>query len=713
MGGEEGGASRKRTNNACLRCRSRKVKCSGDYPCSNCTRRSVECQFGPDEKKVVVSESYLLELERRCSLIESEERIVHPPAKRIRPSRSSFSDGSDYERNDNFRVDQSLLRASSAGRPSSNSQTLTDLPQPNEDESDYNEIRNPLVARTSNIVTDPVGRMRWLGPSSTWAYSRHVILMMWKHLGQYEENNTSPRVDAQAISLDWPSVCQIDTPTRASIPSFDHAKYLTSTVEFHLCQTYHLFDVAPFKVRLNELYRQEVSTVQKTSSNLWYIHFLLVMALGKALLAPVDVSDYPAGKDLFTQALELLPNAHGLYQDPLQSIEILCCLALYLQSVDHRNSAYLYIGQAVRIALSQGLHRERSVDHLSSEEMHRSRCIWWTVYMLDCKFASSMGAPISARDSDITVELPQPRDTTETFDDFNAHVALTRIFAKILSTIYSANGRLDRPLIKSIQQVLRELAQLSDQMATKFEFRIGESNPTSRVSATLNLFYHQCVVLAIRPILVHLLEDLLKVRRHTVQELATPIKALLKTAYESASRSLRILSHLQSQHLLETFLPFDLEQTFSSAFVLTLMSALPGHPHRLNEEYVHSAFKVIDAMIHHGNVVARFRREDLQELQKAMSQCLVEIHGSDDTPREARDEDTTITSREAWEGLEADYNLSSDQFPNLHDSLDMESDQMTYIDDFLSWEPAVLEHSANQLATDWLWAHTGTGPIAE
>lgn len=40
----------------CISCRERKVKCSGSMPCTTCARRHVECVFGEEDRKVVVSE---------------------------------------------------------------------------------------------------------------------------------------------------------------------------------------------------------------------------------------------------------------------------------------------------------------------------------------------------------------------------------------------------------------------------------------------------------------------------------------------------------------------------------------------------------------------------------------------------------------------------------------------------------------------------------
>lgn len=64
----------------------------------------------------------------------------------------------------------------------------------------------------------------------------------------------------------------------------------------------------------------------------------------------------------------------------------------------------------------------------------------------------------------------------------------------------------------------------------------------------------QCIVLATRPLLMCLIREMLEniTAKREHRQLAAPIKALLKTSQESATKSLRILLSLQSQHLLGT-----------------------------------------------------------------------------------------------------------------------------------------------------------------
>ncbi|VUC35894.1 unnamed protein product, partial [Clonostachys rosea] len=51
--------SARKINTACLQCRERKVRCSGSCPCTNCVRRSAECVFEQEERKVLVSEKHV------------------------------------------------------------------------------------------------------------------------------------------------------------------------------------------------------------------------------------------------------------------------------------------------------------------------------------------------------------------------------------------------------------------------------------------------------------------------------------------------------------------------------------------------------------------------------------------------------------------------------------------------------------------------------
>ncbi|KAG7147339.1 Thiamine repressible genes regulatory protein thi1 like [Verticillium longisporum] len=71
---------------ACHTCRSKKVKCSGSYPCRYCSKRNLECQFPGHGKRKLFSVSDIQNLEDRLHLYEQQSG--QPSAKVARVARS-------------------------------------------------------------------------------------------------------------------------------------------------------------------------------------------------------------------------------------------------------------------------------------------------------------------------------------------------------------------------------------------------------------------------------------------------------------------------------------------------------------------------------------------------------------------------------------------------------------------------------------------------
>ncbi|CAH0024899.1 unnamed protein product [Clonostachys rhizophaga] len=478
-------------------------------------------------------------------------------------------------------------------------------------------MRNPLTTTAAKFVTDPQGRRRFLGPSSTWAYGRQVMSMIREYLNQDVSPLVPLNTDGQALPLEFPSEKQLGgTISMDNLPSLDYAIYLTNTVKFHISQTYHLFDEQSFLNGLFSLYNDGPRPLDG-KTRLWYVQYFIIMAFGKALLVRGLSASNPPGGGYFMRAMEMFPDVDGLYQDIVLAIEVCCGLALYLQSIDHRNSAYTYLGLGLRIALSQGLHRDPGGENRDHKEAVRERSAWWTLYILDRKFSSLMGAPNSLHDEDISVPFPQPNRSIQKPTTLEMHVKLSRLIAKVLNTVYGVDGRLDSSFLRNVQNMLRQLATLGEELNGSVELDLNSSTPLSRVSATINLCYHQCIVLATRPLLMCLLRDKLETRSRgdkTHREIVGPVKALLKASCDSATKSLRILSALYSQDLLETFLPFDLDHAFSASFVLSLVSAIQPFPNTIGDSYLETTTTLLNALTASGNVSARFRQEELQRL---------------------------------------------------------------------------------------------------
>jgi hypothetical protein len=110
---------------------------------------------------------------------------------------------------------------------------------------------------------------------------------------------------------------------------------------------FHLFDEATFLASLYSFYENPVENIHK--SGLWFTHFLVIIALGKALVGAKNHGNTPPGAEYFRTAFMTLPDYSFLWKDPCTSAEILCAFALYLQSIDWRTSAHNMVSLLARL----------------------------------------------------------------------------------------------------------------------------------------------------------------------------------------------------------------------------------------------------------------------------------------------------------------------------------------------------------------------------
>lgn len=150
--------------------------------------------------------------------------------------------------------------------------------------------------------------------------------------------------EAEVYDLGWDgqrSLSPSPSLDPGALPSPDFAIYLINAVKFHCGQMFHIFDEEKFMEQFSQFH--DSSADRSALYPLWYVHYLLILAFGKAFVVRTSKGRRPPGADLFQQAMKLLPDITFLCAKPVESIEILCCAALYLQSLDHRSSAHCLV----------------------------------------------------------------------------------------------------------------------------------------------------------------------------------------------------------------------------------------------------------------------------------------------------------------------------------------------------------------------------------
>lgn len=125
------------------------------------------------------------------------------------------------------------------------------------------------------------------------------------------------------------------------IPPVDEGYQLLDTVLLYLGDTQHYFDARDLSDQLMVFYRNDFGENQRTS--IWYLHILLVFAIGKLLRGDLDGTTNPPGYALFNEALRLLPDLSEIRAYGIAGIEILALLAVYYQNVDRKDDAASHV----------------------------------------------------------------------------------------------------------------------------------------------------------------------------------------------------------------------------------------------------------------------------------------------------------------------------------------------------------------------------------
>ncbi|UNI23728.1 hypothetical protein JDV02_009530 [Purpureocillium takamizusanense] len=460
--------------------------------------------------------------------------------------------------------------------------------------------QNPL-GDNDHTFAPAFGKYWFMGPTSSWSFCRRVFAMLGKRIPDAAPDPWHGP-DRGAFQLQWSPLGPSETPDVSNLPPLDYALLLFNTAKFYLGVLFLLIDESTFIQDIHSLYENPAAKAR--SSRSWYAQFLLILAYGKAFLVR-SRSRGPPGYDYALAAMSLLPDQSGLSADPIQAIQSLVLAALYFQSVDMRVAAFHHIGQALRVCLVEGIHRHMPEHIVGMDYSRRCNTVFWVVYILEREFGALMGVPNSLPDDDITAKLPSQLHSSIDAMNMTLHVQLSGLTARIFTTVYGSGGASDGSLIPNTQSILRDLARLSQDLKDFFRTH----------------FQGSCVVLTTRPLVMCALQMHVETSHTQTSEtisLTPPVRSLLQSCVDSAQTELKMLHALADEDLLDSFLPFQLEAAFSSAFVLYLLRVIS--PSLLQDDaWCGNIQHVLDKMIADGSLVAPLRKAELSQLEYVMA----------------------------------------------------------------------------------------------
>lgn len=123
----------------------------------------------------------------------------------------------------------------------------------------------------------------------------------------------------------------------------------------------------------------------------WHILLNTILALGAWCIGD-DTSDLDI--TFYQEARSQLQQMSVFEAGNLTLVQALLLLSNYAQKRDKPNTGWNFLGLAVRMAMSLGLHKEFREWKISLLQREIRRRLWWGVYLFDSGAAKTFGRPI-------------------------------------------------------------------------------------------------------------------------------------------------------------------------------------------------------------------------------------------------------------------------------------------------------------------------------
>ena len=477
-------------------------------------------------------------------------------------------------------------------------------------------------------------------PDDDWWYNGMENLFLSRsgehhYVGSSSSTYLARRLDPTAENMAWDMYPMYNDPSwlrrpadpvLPQLPPYDFAKRLYTSQYIYIGTIFSFLQPRDFEERLNQVYGAP-SDFSNREACLAYCQILLIFAYGQMYSVNQWAgTDGPPGFDYFKHALRLLPDIHE--EGSILFVEVLSLVGYYMQNLNRRDAAFLYIGLALRMAICLGLHQEVSNSAIDLVEREHRRRVWWSVYSMDRILSVKSGNPITIHDEDIDVMMPSEVAGNEcdltSADVLSHYTQLSQILGRIGQSIYRKKHKSGTSLLSSTQEIMTDLSNWLKHLPGRLQLNLATLDTNlSRESVSVFLHYYQCISMTARPILFYVVQRRIDaVSRGLMNDtwtegLSGNVISIIDNSITAARNSTIIIHAAAKQNLFATYGFMDGEHIFSAALVLVMVNA--AFPDSARDAMaMDTALSVLQSMAQKGNSYIKARHALLVNLQSSI-----------------------------------------------------------------------------------------------
>ncbi|KAF1931645.1 uncharacterized protein M421DRAFT_98754 [Didymella exigua CBS 183.55] len=411
---------------------------------------------------------------------------------------------------------------------------------------------------------------------------------------------------------------------KARLPPWDIARRLFAIQYTYIGTIFCFTDPEAFERSLLEAYQGPPQGSDK-EGRLAYAKVLMILAFGQlySINQWIDFKG-PPGFDYFTAALELLPEIHE--EGSILRVEALAYVGYFMQNMNRRDAAFLYIGMALRMAISLGLHQEAAGTGLDETTLEHRRRVWWSIYSLDRIVSVKSGNPLTIQDEDIGISMPSKLPSEPEYCPavvLRHYTELSRILGEILSRIYRKTPKSGSRLMASVRNIMMSLNKWHRELPDGLRFDPAKLS-ISRESVSTFLHYYQCINMTARPLLFHVVHRRLKNNYGGAAKeqdwkvgLSHTTIRVIEMCISAAQETISMMVIAAQLDLVATYGYMDSEHAFSATIVLVVVcGAFPTDPGAMKA--MNAGLDLLRGMSQRGNSHMGARYELLAHLKSIL-----------------------------------------------------------------------------------------------
>ncbi|KIW88337.1 uncharacterized protein Z519_10905 [Cladophialophora bantiana CBS 173.52] len=526
---------RRRINAACLTCRKRKTRCSGERPeCKTCTDNSHVCSGYAD-----------------------------------RPTRK------DGERADEDAEDEADSGSSTPQKHSRDAEVAMKPRYGPEKETDNKHredggMISPSSNHTSSSFTSSRNRVpyfRYFGPTAIVPGFKQMVVQVKDHRSSLPSASGESPAAGQQLDGNF-ALGQDRMPVE--IPFYDatdpeqNAPLIT-----HLCETFfaHLGCNYPFLQRdrfLRDLEEKKVDAILVDAVCAVAARFSANPLLCRSNDASIPLDPEGNVRRAFRGhpfAQRAMSAVIDTFSCPTMAVAQACLLLAYEEfGVDHDSGLWMYLGTAIRMAQDLGIQKleglqlegrigptpktaklgqdgkaeeqrraeqqqrlSRNLSEQGSSQLDDRRAseqeridTFWAIFFLDRAVSSGVGRPVTLRDKDIEISFPYRSDEKMINgypDPFPAMIKIVHMYGRVADVLNNIKevSQVTPDVLKRLASMERDLTGIYQRLsprlhfnATNFQHYVKAGHGTNFI--LLHFWFHTLIVLLHQPTLLHSFE---------------------------------------------------------------------------------------------------------------------------------------------------------------------------------------------------------------